>query len=104
MERNATRVWRSEEDEAEHTLLRFQGGSLVVVQPVDGFEDFLTRLQALNPAIDLSSSPGHARPGLEVPATEERGPVVNRLLRSALFPLIVISLLVYLASDALIGR
>jgi hypothetical protein len=53
-----------------------KGGSLVVVQPVDGFEDFLTRLQALNPAIDLSS--GDARPGLETPATEERGTPVNR--------------------------
>jgi hypothetical protein len=68
------------------------------VQPVDGFEDFLARLQALNPAIDLSGSPDDARPGLEVPATEERRTLVNRFFRGPLFPLIVIALLVYLAS------
>jgi hypothetical protein len=46
--------WRWDTDDDEHTRLRFGGGgSLVVVQPVDGFDDFLSRLQALNPAIDL---------------------------------------------------
>ena len=105
IERNASRVWRSEADEAEHTLVRFQGGSLVVVQPVDGFEDFLTRLQALNPIIDLSGSLADGRPRPVPPGAEEqvatRG---NRFMRSAFFPLIVISLLVYLASKTVVGK
>jgi hypothetical protein len=98
VQRNASRICRSEDDEAEHTLLRFQGGSLVVVQPVDGFEDFLTRLQALNPAIDVTGVPDDARPSLEAPATEEPGTFVQRFFRSALFPLLVIVLILYLAS------
>lgn len=53
VQRNDHRAWRYEGDETEHTLLRFQGGSLVIVQPVDDFDDFLTRLQALNPAVEV---------------------------------------------------
>ena len=105
VERNATRVWRKEDDDDEHTLLRFQGGSLVVVQPLDGFDDFLTRLQALNPAVQVhgeapSSVPAES-PGQGKPATPERG-LVNRFMHSALFFLIVILVLVYVASQTLI--
>jgi hypothetical protein len=98
VQRNAWGVWRSDGDEAEHVLLRFQGGSLVVVQPVGGFEDFLTRLQALNPVIDVTGALGDARPSLEATATEEPGTFVKRFFRSALFPLLVIALILYLAS------
>jgi hypothetical protein len=63
IDRDARRTWRSEGDETEHTLLRFQGGgSLVIVQPIEGFDDFLTRLQALNPFIELNSGASPSRP------------------------------------------
>lgn len=102
VQRNAGWVWRSEEDEAEHTLLRFQGGSIVVVQPVEGFEDFLARLQALNPGLYLLGSGGDIPPGPKAPGeTDERDTFMTRFFRSGLFPLIVIALLVYLASHAL---
>ena len=91
--------WRMDGDNAEHTALRFQGGSLVVVQPVDDFADFLTRLKTLNPAVDLTSDPAEtrsdfgtaataepdARSDLGGPATEKPGPL-RRFMQSGSSP------------------
>jgi hypothetical protein len=69
-----------------------------------GFADFLTRLKTLNPAVDLTSFPADAWPGLGQHATEERSTLIRRFIGSALFPLIVITLLVYTASQTLVGN
>lgn len=68
-----------------------------------GFADFLSRLKTLNPAVDLTSFPADAWPGLGGPAPDKPGPA-RRFMKSALFPLIVIALLVYLASETLVGK
>ena len=68
VELNAGRTWSSGEDDVDHTVVRFQGGKLglVIVQPVDDFDEFLDRLQALNPTIEVrgaepaTSGPEHA--------------------------------------------
>jgi hypothetical protein len=36
-----------------HTVLRYRGGRRFIVQPVEGFSDFLKRLRALNPNVDV---------------------------------------------------
>jgi hypothetical protein len=68
VELNAGRTWSSGDNDVDHTIVRFQGGKLglVIVQPVDGFDEFLDRLQALNRTIDVrgaepvTSGPKHA--------------------------------------------
>jgi len=67
-----------------------------------GFADFLSRLKALNPALDLSSFPS-AWPTQGERTPEKLGPV-NRFFGGALFPLIVVIMLVYLASQTLLGK
>ncbi len=97
--------WRDSESEREHYAIHYRGGKLDVTQRMKGFLDFLTRLKALNPSVDLSSFPAvlaDTWPGVGGPATGERGTRGNRFTRSALFPLIVIGLLVYLASQTII--
>jgi hypothetical protein len=104
IERNSSRTWRSDGDETEHTLFRFQaGGSLIVVQPVDGFDDFLSRLQTLNPFIAVTAGKGPSGPEAKPAAADEFANATpgKRFLRSAFFPLCVIALLVYLAQSAL---
>src|SRR5262245_11070583 len=104
IERNSSRTWRSDGDETEHTRFRFQGGgSLIVVQPLEGFDDFLNRLHAQNPFIALTAGKGPSGPTPEPPAADEPANTTpgNRFLRSAFFPLCVIALLVYLAQTAL---
>ncbi len=84
--------------------IRHQGGKLAVNEEMTAFADFLSRLKALNPAVDLTSFPADTWPGLGGPTPERSGPV-RRFLTSALFPLIVIALpLVYLASQTLVGK
>jgi hypothetical protein len=83
--------------------ISYQGGSVSVGHGMTDFTDFLSRLQSLNPAVDLSGSPADAWPGPGAPATE-RGTLVDRFFRGALFPLIVVILLVYLASQTLLGK
>ena len=84
-------------------MIHYRSGKLRVGPRMTGFADFLTRLKTLNPAVDLTSFPAGAWPGLGQPATEKRDTLVRRFIRSALFPLIVISLLVYVASQTLVG-
>lgn len=91
-------------DESESYTIRYQGGKLHVSERIAGFADFLAYLKTLNPAVDLTSFPADAWPDLHTPATEGGGTNVRRLVRSALFPLIVICLLVYLASQTFLGK
>jgi hypothetical protein len=99
--------WRDSESTNEQYTIVYQGGKLLVSQRMTDFLDFLTRLKTLNPAVDLSSFPAllaDARPVLGAPgATEHRSPV-SRFLRSALFPLIVVSGLIWLAIDTISGQ
>ena len=95
----SVKYWRDSESEREHYTIHYRGGKLHVAERMTGFRDFLTRLKTLNPAVDLASFPAlltDAWPTAGGQATEERT-FMSRFLRSALFPLIVISMLVYLA-------
>ena len=80
----------------------YRDGSLHVPKGMTGFADFLTRLKALNPALDLSSFPS-AWPTQWERTPEKLGPV-NRFFGGTLFPLIVVVMLVYLASQTLLGK
>jgi len=95
------RGWRMNDDDTEMTAVRFQGGSLIVVQPVDDFTEFLARLKTLNPAVDLTSYSADTRrdvdtTGERTSAADESSTAAGRFVRSSLFPLLVIALLVYL--------
>ena len=85
------------DESSESYTIHYQGGKLRVTSGMTGIADFLRRLKTLNPAVDLTSCPPDTSPDLGTPATEKPGPL-SRFLQSALFPLIVIFLLVYLAS------
>ena len=97
---HSVRYWRETDEQSESYTIHSTSGKLDVEKEMTGFADFLTRLKTLNPAVDLASFPTGAWPGLGQPATS-RGTLVRHFIRSALFPLIVISLLVYLASQTL---
>ena len=91
--------WRDSDGAREHYTINYRGGKLRVSEQMTGFYEFLTRLKTLNPVVNLTGFPAiltDALPGQDVEATEKHTPVV-RFLRSALFPLIVISMIVYLA-------
>lgn len=85
------------DESSESYTIHYQGGKLRVTSGMTGIADFLGRLKTLNPAVDLASCPPDTSPDLGTPATEKPGPL-SRFLQNALFPLIVICLLVYLAS------
>jgi hypothetical protein len=100
----SVRFWRETDERSESYTIHYRSGKLDVSNRMTAFADFLTGLKTLNPAVDLTSFPAEAWPGLGgQPATEERGTFVRHFMRTALFPLIVISLLVYLASQKLVG-
>lgn len=84
--------------------ISYQGGSIAVGQGMTDFTDFVSRLKNLNPAVHLTSFPAKSWPDLHAPATDGRRADVTRLIRSGVFPLIVIALLVYLASQTFLGR
>ena len=90
------------DDSNESYTIHYRDGSLHVHRGMTGFADFLTRLKALNPALDLSSFPS-AWPTQGERTPEKLGPV-NRFFGGALFPLIVIIMLLYLASQTLLGK
>jgi hypothetical protein len=100
---SAVRYRRETDEQNESYTIHYRSGKLDVSKQMTSFADFLTRLKTLNPAVDLSSFPAGGWPGLGQPATKERGTLVRRFMTSALFPLIVISLLVYVASQTLVG-
>ena len=98
--------WRDSESESEHYTIYYQGGNLRVTERMTGWLDFLTRLATLNPAVDLTSFPAvlaDALPNRGGQATDERARM-RRFMRSALFPLIVISALVWLAIQSTTGN
>ena len=86
------------DESSESYSIRYEGGKLHVDKRMADFADFLSRLKALNPAVDLTTFP-EGWPGLGRQASETPGP-----LRRLLFPLIVIVLLVSLASHTLLGK
>ena len=96
----SVRYRRDSESRRESYTIKYRGGSLQVDREMTDFADFLTRLKALNPALDLSSFPP------SWPTPEERLPVeklasMNRLFRSALFPLLVVAAFVWPAMQTL---
>jgi hypothetical protein len=102
----AVRYSRDSEGGNEHYGIYYDGGKLQVDAGMTGFLDFLTRLATLNPTVDLTSFPAvlaDAWSGLGGPATDVHARL-GRFLRSALFPLIVIGMLVYLALQTLTDK
>ena len=102
----SVRYWRDSEGGREQYTIYYHGGKLQVDDRMTGFLDFLTRLAALNPTVDLTSFPAvlaAAWPGLGGPATGAHARV-GRFLRSALFPLIVVGMLVWLAIQTLTDK
>jgi hypothetical protein len=64
-----------------------------------GFADFLACLQTLSPGVKLIGFPADAWPGLDIAATS-----ASRRVRRAVFPLFVVLILVYLASQTFLSR
>jgi hypothetical protein len=89
--------YREDDEGSESYTIRYRGGK-TIVSWLEQCPDFLSRLQALNPAVDLSSFP-RAWPGRQ-PA-EPWGPSVTGFLRCALFPLIVIIFIALVAWQTL---
>jgi hypothetical protein len=90
---------RADESDRESYTIRYRGGKVHVSDRMTGFSDFLARLKMLNAGVKLTGFPTDAWPGLEMAATS-----AGRRVRAAVFPLIVTSLLIYLASQTLLSR
>ena len=90
---------RDSESDRESYTIRYQGGKVHVSERMTGFSAFLASLKMLNPGVRLIGFPVEAWPGLEIAATS-----TGRRIRAAVFPLIVVSLLIYLASQTLLSR
>jgi hypothetical protein len=87
----------------ERYTIHFDGGKVDVAAAMTAFGDFLLRLKTLNPGVDVSTFPAvftESLPGRN-PAPDSRS-LVERFLRSALFPLFVVVLLIYLAGQTVI--
>ena len=91
----------SRSDDGASYTIHYHGGHLPVTSGMTGFPDFLARLKALNPSVDLTSFPPDRWPGLGTAATEERGTSVSRRIRGALFPVGVVAALIWLAIETL---
>jgi hypothetical protein len=91
-------------DSRAHYSISYHGGSVPVTSTMTRFPDFLSRLKTLNPAVDMTSFPSKTWPDLHPPTIRGGRTDWARLVRSALFPLIVITLLVYLASQTFLGN
>ena len=90
--------------EGESYKIHYDGGYLPVTTGMTGFADFLARLKALNPAVDLSSFPPNAWPGLGAPASDERGTSMGRRIRGALFSVGCVAGLVWLTIETLTAK
>ena len=99
----SVRYSRNSDRDSESYTIRYQGGKLVVAERMTDFLDFLTRLTALNPAVDLTTFPPRSWPGLDGRPTEEPG-LLRRIVQGALFPTIVIVVIVYTASQTLLDK
>jgi len=87
---SAVEYAEDDENPREWYTVEYNGGSILVPEWAD-FADFLQRLKALNPAVDLSSFPS-AWPDAD--AAETSGTGVMRFLQSALFPLVIIIIII----------
>ena len=94
----------SASDAGESYKIHYQGGYLPVTTAMTGFPDFLARLKTLNPAVDLTSFPPDAWPGLGAPATDQRGTSVSRRIGGALFSVGAVVALVWLAIETLTAK
>jgi hypothetical protein len=92
----SVRYSRDSESDCESYTIYYEGGKLRVPERMTDFSDFLTRLKALNPAVDLTTFPPDAWPGL---GGRTHGSSFSRFVQSGPFALIVVILLVYLASQ-----
>jgi hypothetical protein len=99
----SVRYSRDPEGDGESYTIYYHGGKLEVHQRMTGFLDFLTRLAALNPTVDLTSFPSDAWPGLRGAATGGHARV-SGFLRNVLFPLVVVGTLVLLAIQTLTDK
>ena len=75
---------RDSDSDSESYTIRYQGGKLDVAERMTDFPDFLTRLKALNPVVDLTTFPSHSWPGLSGP-TEQPGHL-NASCKARFFP------------------
>jgi hypothetical protein len=80
----------------EWYTIRYPSGKITVNDRMAGFDDFLRRLKALNPAVDVS--PFRLDTSGDIGRPDKR----RSSIVSFLFPLVVICLLVYLADKTLI--
>jgi hypothetical protein len=90
---------RDDESDCESYTICYQGGKVHVSERMTGFSDFLARLKMLNPGVKLAGFHADALPGLEIAATS-----AGRRIRGAVFPLTVVALLIYLASQTLLSK
>jgi hypothetical protein len=92
---------RDSESRTEKYVIRYRSGKAELGARTTDFVEFLRRLKALNPAVDVSSFPALVAETLPENAPSERRSRVQKVLRSGLFPLAVIVLLVYLSGQTL---
>jgi len=93
---------RDSENGAETYVIRYRDGKGELGGHTTDFADFLGRLKALNPAVDVSSFPTLVAQTLPEGAPAERRSLLQTFLHSRLFPLIVMVLLIYLAGQTVI--
>jgi len=96
----SVKYFHDSEDDSDSYTIRYSGGTLQVSERMTDFHDFLTRLKTVHPGVDLTSFPAKTWPGLGGKTPEKAGPL-NRFIRSALFPIVIIAALVYIATDTL---
>jgi hypothetical protein len=94
---------RDSETGREDYTIQFIDGKASVSQRMADFGDFLTQLKALNPAVDLRGFTAKRWPELNIPEPDG-GLDLVRLIRTALFPVIVTGLLVWLAVQTFIAN
>jgi hypothetical protein len=90
------------ESGAERYVIRYRDGKAQLGGNTTDFADFLGRLKALNPAVDVSSFPTLVAETLPEGTPSERRSLLETFLRSRLFPLVVLVLLIYLAGQTVI--
>lgn len=98
---NAVRYSRETDESPESYEIRYDGGKLYVDNTMIDFLDFVQRLSTLNPAVDLVNFPAAAQPALGGVPNVRRNVELGHVLRSALFPAVVVLLLVWLATQTL---
>jgi nitrate reductase NapE component len=93
---------RDSESGAERYVIRYRDAKAELGGNTTDFADFLGRLKALNPAVDVSSFPTLVAETLPEGTPSERRSLLETFLRSRLFPLVVLVLLIYLAGQTVI--